>query len=305
MLNIELSDLRVLMRVAESGSFSRTALILGLSQPSVSRIVGKLEQYWSGKLFYRTGRGVTLTEFGREAAHRATEIIRAAEQVNEDLRAHSRLPSGSVSIAMPPSIMVPTVPQLVNDLRRDCPGIRLEIFEGFSEQTENWLSEGIIDIGVYNKYYENDQPPTGEMMGSRLVLAGLKKKMKFEAEIDFTRLGDFDLVLPARTNGLRAIVDTIAKRLKVTLNVIVDADSTLVQKELATTCGCLMVKAQHTIYDEVNAGLFGCSIIREPYINRHVVLTSSRKRPLSRAGREVTQRLTKILRAITLSTAQT
>jgi len=298
MSKIGLSDLRILVQVAEAESFSRAALALGMAQPSISRIIGKLEKSWGGHLFDRTGRGVTLTELGKEATDRANLLLRDAIQVNEDLRAYSRVPSGRVSFSLPPSIVRSVVPKLVNVLRCECPGVQLEIFEGFSEQTENWLSGGKIDLGIYSKYYEGNNPPTGHMLESRLMLSGLTKNWQIGPEIDFSDLTKFDLVLPARTNGLRSIVDTVARRLKVTLNVIADADSIVVQKELTRTCGCLMIKAPHTISEEVAIGEFSSSTIRSPHINRHVVLEVSRRKPLSRAGREVADRLTEILRKL-------
>ncbi|OSQ36015.1 LysR family transcriptional regulator [Thalassospira mesophila] len=295
---MDLAALRVFVRASDMRSFSKAAVSLGLTQPTVSRIIGELEAEWDGSLFYRTGRGVTLSELGTEAVSRARFLLREAEQITEDIKAHSRLPSGDVAVGLPPSIVGPTVSELVNELRTDLPGIKLQIYEGFSDQIERWLAEGTIDIGIYSKYREGLYDKTEFLLESQLVLAGLSKDWNLPEEIDFEQLSEFSLVLPAHTNGLRVIVDNIARRMKVRLNVIANADSTIVQKELAARCGCFMIKAPHTIAAEQQQGLFCSSVIRNPFINRHVVLVTGREKPLNRAGREVAVRLTKILRQL-------
>ena len=295
---MELSELRIFVRAAELGSFSKAAVSAGVAQPTVSRIIGELESEWDGPLFYRTGRGVSLSELGEEALARARSLLRDADQASEDLRAFSRLPTGNVSLGLPTSLVDPVVPVLVNELRHELPGIRLQVYEGFSDLIERWLAEGTIDIGAYSKYREGGEK-TSLLVESRLVLAGPQKGWNLPPEIDFERLADFDLVLPARTNGLRIMVDSVARRLKVPLNVIADIDSTIGQKALAAHCGCYMVKAPHTIADETARGMFASSVIRNPFITRHVTLVTGRQRPLSRASREVASRLTAVLQRLT------
>lgn len=295
---MELGSLRVFVRAAELESFSKAAVSLGLAQPSVSRTIGDLEREWDGPLFYRTGRGVALSELGAEALKKARFLLREADQAAEDLKAFSRLPSGIVSLGLQGSIVEPTIPELVNQLRAHAPGIRLQVYEGFSDQVERWLSEGLIDIGAYSKYRESGTEVGSLLLESRLVLAGPKEGWTLPEEIAFERLADFALVLPAPTNGLRIMVDSVARRLKVSLNVIADIDSTSGQKAMSVRCGCYMVKAPLTIAEETSRGLFASSVIREPYINRHVVLATGQQRPLSRASREVVARFTGILRGL-------
>lgn len=295
---MDLEHLRIFTRAAELGSFTRAAISLGVAQPTVSRIISELEAQWEGQLFYRTGRGVALSELGQEALTRAQSLLREAEQISEDLRAFSRLPSGNVSLGLPPSLIPYIIPELLNQLRRERPGIRLRVYEGFSEQIERWLSEGIVDVGIYSKYKEGSLKGSGFMLTSRLVLAGVAARWDLPDEIEFEQLADFPLVLPALTNGLRVAVDVVAKRMKVELMVVAEADSILAQKEMTLNCGCYMVKAPHTIVGEKRDGIFASSVIRNPYICRHVVLVTGQQKPLSRASREVAARATSILRGL-------
>lgn len=300
---MNLEHLRIFTYAAELGSFTKAAGALGLAQPTVSRIISELEEEWGGPLFYRTGRGATLSELGQEALGKAQALLRDFEQVSEDLRAFGRLPNGNVSIGLPPSLIPSVLPDLLNQLLRDRPGIRLRVYEGFSEQIERWLSDGTLDLGIVSKYGTDDKPhehpPKGGalMMSSRLVLAGRAAGWTLPPEIDFPELAGVPLVLPAIPNGLRMVVEVVAKRMKLKLSIVAEVDSILAQRELALNCGCYILKAPHTFVVEEREGLLASSVLRNPCFNRHAVLMTGQQ-PLSRASRDVAARVTSILRGL-------
>src|SRR5947207_10541142 len=70
-----MSALRIFVRVARSGSFSRAARDLGLSQPSASRIVAALERERGAMLFTRRTRALSLTEAGAEYLRRVETAL--------------------------------------------------------------------------------------------------------------------------------------------------------------------------------------------------------------------------------------
>lgn len=63
---MNLTQLETFVHVAEHGSFSKAALVLGVAQPSLSRQVRALEIELREPLLLRHGRGVQLTETGRQ-----------------------------------------------------------------------------------------------------------------------------------------------------------------------------------------------------------------------------------------------
>ena len=66
-------ELSVFVRAAETGSFSKVAREFGMSQPSVSRMVARLERRLGVKLLLRTTRRVALTEAGVVFLERSTQ----------------------------------------------------------------------------------------------------------------------------------------------------------------------------------------------------------------------------------------
>jgi len=95
-----LQELSVFTRVAESGSFSRAARELGLSQPSVSRIVGELETRLGVTLLLRTTRRITVTDAGTLFLDRAREILSQIEDAEDAARGLDSL-RGIIRLAIP------------------------------------------------------------------------------------------------------------------------------------------------------------------------------------------------------------
>src|ERR1700737_1710456 len=95
-----IQELAVFVRAAESGSFSRAARELGLSQPSVSRIIGELETRLGVKLLLRTTRRITVTECGALFPHRAREILAEIEDAEDAARGVDSL-RGTIRLALP------------------------------------------------------------------------------------------------------------------------------------------------------------------------------------------------------------
>ena len=95
-----LQELVVFVRAAESGSFSRAARELGLSQPSVSRIIGELESRLGVTLLLRTTRRITVTDAGALFLDRAREILAEIEDAEDAARGVDSL-RGIIRLALP------------------------------------------------------------------------------------------------------------------------------------------------------------------------------------------------------------
>jgi DNA-binding transcriptional LysR family regulator len=86
-MSFELRQLRHVLALAEHGSFSRAALALNLSQPTLSRSIQAIEREVGTPLFHRTSSGATPTDIGRLFVQRARDVLKMADELDgADLR---------------------------------------------------------------------------------------------------------------------------------------------------------------------------------------------------------------------------
>lgn len=292
---MNLRSLQIFVRVHEMGSLTKAAGVLGVTQPSLSRAITSIEREFGGALFHRNGRGVSLTELGEVALPRAKALLVEAEQLTADMRDHDRAPSGVVSLGLLPSISQILAAPLFEEVRREFPGIRLRIFEGFSGQIDGWLADGYVDIGLMSRYRAARPERDDVILTSRLLLVGSADGYAFPSEVEFSELAALPLVLPASPNGLRLIVDEAARRKGVALTVVLESDSLNALKQVVRNCGAFTVLSHQAISEEVAKGLLACSAIDNPQLSRAATLSTSTQRPLSRAARDVATVMRRVL----------
>ncbi|MBO1077044.1 LysR family transcriptional regulator [Roseomonas sp. 1311] len=137
-------EMTVFVRVAESGSLSRAARELKLSQPSVSRIVGTLEARLGTTLLLRTTRSISLTEAGALYLERARNLLAEMEEAEQATRGVDSL-HGVIRLAMP--VLYGSraiIPALAPFLARH-PDLRVEMI--MSDARQNLVMDG-IDVAI-------------------------------------------------------------------------------------------------------------------------------------------------------------
>ena len=83
-----LDDLRVFLKVAETGSFTKAATQLGVSQSALSYTIRQLEERLKIKLLERTTRSVSTTAAGEQLRAQITPLIAALDEKIADLTAY-------------------------------------------------------------------------------------------------------------------------------------------------------------------------------------------------------------------------
>ncbi|SFA99222.1 DNA-binding transcriptional regulator, LysR family [Collimonas sp. OK607] len=117
-------------KVAEEGSFAAAAAALGVSVATVSRAVARLEERLGGRLFNRTSRRLSLTDYGHSLAERAGKMFSVAEEAEDFARETSSRPRGLIKLAAPLSFGSRWVAPLLPEFFRLYPDISVDLHLG-------------------------------------------------------------------------------------------------------------------------------------------------------------------------------
>jgi DNA-binding transcriptional LysR family regulator len=143
-----LVQLRHLLSLAQTGSFSKSAAALFLTQPALSRSIRALELELGHALFDRIGRRSEVTPLGREAVDRARQIVQAADDLSDIGQQSSGALTGSLRIGLGSGPGALLMTPLLMHVAAQQPTLRLEISRGRTALLERSLRERTLDAMV-------------------------------------------------------------------------------------------------------------------------------------------------------------
>lgn len=146
---MEFNQLRTFLVIARLGNLTRAAAELHASQPAISGQLKALEEELGVALFFRTPRGMTLSEAGERLRDKAQEICDLAAEfadlaasLGTDAPLRCRLGLNTTATAL-------RIPQLVAYVAERAPQLRLELHQGQTQTTLDGIARGALDAGFF------------------------------------------------------------------------------------------------------------------------------------------------------------
>ncbi|MGC3981106.1 MAG: LysR substrate-binding domain-containing protein [Steroidobacteraceae bacterium] len=145
---MNLRDLRYLVALADTKHFGKAAARCHVSQPTLSAQLKKLEEYLGVELIERQPRRVALTEIGEQIVARARRVVIDSDELLSLARSQRDPLSGTLKLALIPTIGPYLLPLLSRQLRKHLPKLKLMLYEYQTEPLLQALRSGDIDMGV-------------------------------------------------------------------------------------------------------------------------------------------------------------
>ena len=201
-----LTQLESFVQVAELGSFSRAAGVLGIAQPALSRQIRALETELRTTLLTRTGRGVEMTEAGRRWFDHCVTILQQVAHAREDMGERRDAPVGRINIGLPPTIGRQLTLPLIEAFGRQLPKARLALVEGLSSHVAEWISTGRVDLGLVHNPESQPGLEIRPLLEEQLCLVQ-RAGEPGRGPLPFAELSRHPLVLPERQHVIRRQLD--------------------------------------------------------------------------------------------------
>ena len=149
---LRLSLLRAVDAVEAHRSLLAASVVLGITQPALTKSLHELEDIVGARLFDRHSRGVRPTEAGRAFVQTARRVLAELRRLDEEFDQLSSPGGGTVALGALPVAAAGVLPGALSRLKADYPHIKVRLQEGRTRDLLPLLASGEIDLIVGQLY---------------------------------------------------------------------------------------------------------------------------------------------------------
>lgn len=191
---LDVWTLRVLVEVADQGSFSGAAAKLSMTQPAVSRQIGGMERRVGVSLFRRVPRGVQVTTAGEVAVVQARGILARMQALEARLGSFTELATGHLRLSAFPSANTSFMPEAIRRLSSAYPGITQSLVRVEPGGALSAIRDGTVDLALVTAW---ELYP--DLLAAKYNPSGLANPIEAVEGVDLIPLLDEELLvgLPA------------------------------------------------------------------------------------------------------------
>lgn len=207
---MDIAALQAFLAVAESGSFSRAAEQVFLTQPAISKRIAALESELGSRLFDRIGRGVQLSPAGEALRARARNILNELDDTRRQITNLTGNIQGRLVIGTSHHIGLHRLPNALRRFHASYPEVQLDLRFMDSEAAYRAVEQGDLEFAIATL------PPrcTAPLRCERLwedpleIVVGLNHPLAKAGRVPVQDLTNFPAVLPGVGTYTRELILT-------------------------------------------------------------------------------------------------
>ena len=274
--------LRYFLRIAEEGSMTRAASLLGIAQPALSRQVRLLEEDLGVTLFRRTSRGVHLTEEGERLRATTAAPLRQLELAMQYAGSALARVERDLLLGLPGTAANVLAAPLLGGLGAAFPKVGFRVTVASTDQLVEGMLKGTVDVAVINPMPDDRVFYSDLLVEDLVVIGGPAANLHPSRPLTFAEVANLPLVLPSSPTGIRNTVENTALRLKVTLSSRFATDSLQVSKDLIEAGQAYGVLPLSAGQAEIAAGRLRYAPVSEPPLSQQLGLAATSQLELPR-----------------------
>jgi len=218
--------LKTFLILAEMGRMSKAAQKLGRTQPALSAQLARLEDDVGEALFFRTSKGLVLTEAGVLFRRYVEVAATALTDGREAVRALSGLERGELSVGGGATVTTYLLPPVLRQFHERFPQIRLRVREQGSQAIVDGVLAGELDLGIVTLPVRAERLHVEPWLEDELLLIvppghRLEKRKTFR----WKDLEGHSLVLFEPGTVVRTMIDEHLSRERVTVSIVMELRS--------------------------------------------------------------------------------
>jgi DNA-binding transcriptional LysR family regulator len=253
---MEFRELKTFQVVASLLSFNNAANVLHLAQSTVSAQIRSLENSLGKKLFFRSGKTISLTPAGVELLAYAQKLVNIEKEVQSVL-GNLNEQHGTLTIKTPQSISTYFFPELIKEFQNIYPKIGFDIDWCTSFNLVDILNSGTIDLAfLITDNFEDKNLHTEELTEIKLVLAVHPQDQLLKSKrVSIKDLNDRTLLFAKSECNYKKILQKMLIQSDVLPEKIIEINSLEAVKQLLMLGNGIAFLPEMVIADELNKGL--------------------------------------------------
>lgn len=210
MLFVHVDELRWFVTLAQTEHVTEAAAELGITQPTLSRALLRLENEIGSTLFDRVGRRLQLNAVGRVMAEHARRSIAEMDTAQNRIAALLDPDSGLVRLAFLHSAANWFVPDALRRFRAEAPAVRFELFQGAAHDIAERLYSGQADVAITSPRPDRLPCEWRVLYVERLCLAVRSDhRLADRARVRLSEVADEPFITLGVDFGLRQLTDLV------------------------------------------------------------------------------------------------
>ena len=274
--------LKYFQRIAEEGSITRAAGLLGIAQPALSRQLQLLEEELGVALFRRTRRGVELTDAGERLRASTAAPLRQLELAVQYAGSPlARLERNMLLGLLETTVDVLAAP-LINSLITVFPNAVFSVTVGSTDQLVDAMLKGAVDVALINPVPDERVFYRKMLIEDLVLVGGPQSLLEATHAVPFIDVVALPLVIPRSPAGIGHALENASLRTKVNMSYRTTSDSLQVTKtliEAGLVYGILPLSACRR---EVDDGRLRFAPIREPELTQQLGVAATSQLDLPR-----------------------
>jgi LysR family transcriptional regulator, nitrogen assimilation regulatory protein len=274
--------LKYFLRIAEEGSITRAAGVLGIAQPALSRQLQLLEDDLGIALFRRTRRGVELTEAGERLRASTAGPLRQLELAVQYAGSQVARLSRNMLLGLPETAVDVLAAPLVGSLTAVFPAATFSVTVGSTEHLVEAMLKGVVDVALINPV-PDERVFYRELVAENLVLVGGPESHLDPAKpIPFIDVVALPLAIPRSSAGVGSLLQNAALRANVTVDHRITTDSLPVMKTLTETGSVYALLPLSACARDIEQGRLRYAPIIEPLLTQRLGVAATSQLELPR-----------------------
>ncbi|MCL1089970.1 LysR family transcriptional regulator [Shewanella profunda] len=219
-MNIPIKTLQCFLTLVETENFTRAAQKCFITQPTLSKIIQRLEESLGQTLLIRNNQKVELTQAGQLFEHSAREILGQWHRLQEDMSNLSGLKSGRLRLGVCP-MMSSLIIGLLTSYRKRYPGIELQMYEYGGFGCEQALLNNSLDIAFTALPTTHETELVNQPLTKYPLLACLPEghPLAGKAQINWQDFEPYPFILYNEDFSLAKLINRLSRKAGVQLNI--------------------------------------------------------------------------------------